>query len=90
MIVDDIVTIHEKLVLHIKYREENNISHKLVFTGVIQLTSCTVQDVEWCAFDTEALRSDIKFEYDAAHIATLANKYQTILQHPHSVVVINS
>lgn len=33
------------LVLHIKFREENNVNHKTVFGGIIQLTAYTAQDI---------------------------------------------
>ncbi|KAL0161425.1 hypothetical protein M9458_045150, partial [Cirrhinus mrigala] len=47
LIVDEStdITVHKMLVLYIKYREENNVNHKTVFGGIIQLTACTAQDI---------------------------------------------
>jgi len=44
---------------------------------------------EWSAFDIEALSSDISFDCGSADIATLAKKYEAILQHPQSMEAIN-
>ena len=43
LIVDEStdITVHKMLVLYIKYREENDVSYKTEFGGIIQLTSCT-------------------------------------------------
>lgn len=49
-----------KLVLYIKHQEENDISNKIVFVGIIQLTACTAHDIEqamrgldfWVKYDT--------------------------------------
>ncbi|XP_078787812.1 zinc finger protein 862-like [Oryzias latipes] len=47
LIVDEStdITVHKMLVLYIKYREENSVNHATVFAGLIQLRSCTAQDI---------------------------------------------
>lgn len=47
LIVDEStdITVHKMLVLYIKYREENNVNHKTVFGGIVQLTACTARDI---------------------------------------------
>jgi len=38
------ITVHKVLVLYFKYREQNNVNHKTVFGGIIQLAACTAQN----------------------------------------------
>ena len=47
LIVDEStdITVHKMLVLHIKYREENKVTHETVFGGIVQLTACTTRDI---------------------------------------------
>ena len=39
------VTLHKMLVMYFKYREENDVSCKTVFGGIIQLKACTAHDL---------------------------------------------
>ena len=48
LIVDEStdIMVHKMPVLYIKYREENDVSYKTVFGGIIQLTACTAHDIK--------------------------------------------
>lgn len=39
------ITVHKMLVLYIKFREKDEVHHKTVFAGIIQLSGCSAQDI---------------------------------------------